>query len=296
MEAQRKKNIIEAAVLVADEPLNEDALLQLFDEVDRPDKPALRALLAELGKDYAERGVELREVASGFRFQARQELGPWVSRLWQERPPRYSRATLETLALIAYRQPITRGEIEDVRGVSVSTQIMKTLLERGWVRVVGHRDVVGRPAMYATTREFLDYFNLQSLEDLPPLAEIRDLDRVSEGLELEAGLDQNSGQPDVAAEEVAGEMQSRQSAMSAPADGDQPMLQPLTPDTPEIDENTLMDMAKVDAVLENFEAQFRPGRDDAPADETAPEAEVQGAADTQGQDVKHTETHAGPHE
>ncbi len=293
MEAQRKKNIIEAAVLVADEPLDEEALLQLFDEADRPDKSALRALLAELGEDYTDRGVELREVASGFRFQARQELGPWVSRLWLERPPRYSRATLETLALIAYRQPITRGEIEDVRGVSVSTLIMKTLLERGWVRVVGHRDVVGRPAMYATTRQFLDYFNLQSLEDLPPLAEVRDLDKVTEALELEEGLGQNSEESD-AATEASIATPAQEAAPFPPAAADGFVQQPMVPDEPEADEDALMDMAKVDAVLENFETQFRAGREDTPSDEAA-DMDVQDA-DTQGQDVDHTESHAGPHE
>src|SRR5690606_37903643 len=127
---------------------------------------------------------ELMEVASGYRFQVRPEYAPWASRLWEERPRRYSRALLETLAIIAYRQPITRGEIEDIRGVAVSTNIAKTLLEREWIRVVGHKDVPGRPAMYATTRQFLDYFNLSSLEQLPPLADIRDLEDI--GRELEA--------------------------------------------------------------------------------------------------------------
>ena len=131
------------------------------------------------------RGFELAEVASGFRFQVRQNLSPWVSKLWVERPVRYSRALLETLSLIAYRQPITRGEIEDIRGVSVSSNIMKSLLEREWVKVVGHRDVPGKPAMYATTREFLDYFNLKSLDQLPPLADVKDLETMTSALPLE---------------------------------------------------------------------------------------------------------------
>jgi len=179
------KRVLEGAILAADAPLDRDAMLVLFDENERPDKTALNEILTLLAEDYTGRGIELREVASGFRFQVRKEVGPWVSRLWQEKPARYSRAILETLALIAYRQPITRGEIEEIRGVSVNTQIVRTLLERNWVRVVGHRDVPGRPAMFATTRQFLDYFDLTSLEDLPPLSEIKDLDKMNEELQLE---------------------------------------------------------------------------------------------------------------
>ncbi|HBO14018.1 MAG TPA: SMC-Scp complex subunit ScpB, partial [Halieaceae bacterium] len=144
-----------------------------------PPKEDIRAALEEVAARCEDRGFELREVASGFRFQVRQNLGPWVARLWHERPPKYSRALLETLALIAYRQPITRGEIEEIRGVAVSSNIIKTLHEREWIRVVGHRDVPGRPAMYATTRQFLDYFNLKSLDQLPALAEIRDLETLN---------------------------------------------------------------------------------------------------------------------
>ena len=131
----------------------------------------------------------LKEVASGWRFQIREDLSDWVSRLWEEKPARYSRALLETLALIAYRQPVTRGEIEEVRGVSVSSNIIRTLLEREWVRVVGHRDVPGRPAMYATTKTFLDYFNLKTLDELPALSEIRDLDKINAELELNGVID-----------------------------------------------------------------------------------------------------------
>jgi len=171
--------IIEAALLAADKPLTLAQIGELFDELDRPDRPALQAALAEVAERCEDRGYLLQEVASGYRFQVRQALSPWVSRLWSERPQRYSRALLETLALIAYRQPITRGEIEEVRGVAVSTNIIKTLQERDWIRVVGHRDVPGRPAMYATTRGFLDYFNLRNLEQLPALAEVRDLDTLT---------------------------------------------------------------------------------------------------------------------
>jgi segregation and condensation protein B len=177
--------ILEGALMVAGEALSIQRLSQLFDEFDRPANTDLREALDEVGRRCEGRGYELVQVATGYRFQVRQNLSTWVGRLWQERPPRYSRALLETLSLIAYRQPITRGEIEEIRGVAVSTNIVKTLQEREWVRIVGHRDVPGRPAMYATTRQFLDYFNLKSLEDLPPLAEIKDLENLSGDLPLE---------------------------------------------------------------------------------------------------------------
>lgn len=170
------KHVIEAALLAAGEPLSVDRIRSLYPEGSEPDKQAVRAALETLSHDYRDRGVEVKEVASGFRIQVRDGLAPWVSRLWEERPPKYSRAVLETLAIIAYRQPITRSEIEEVRGVTVSTAIMRTLQERGWVRVIGHRDVPGRPAILATTRQFLDYFNLKSLDQLPSLMAVRDLD------------------------------------------------------------------------------------------------------------------------
>lgn len=183
-DSQPLKNIVEAALLAAGRPLTLDELLALFADEERPERAQVREALDALQADYAERGLELREVASGFRIQIRQNLAPWVSRLWEERPARYSRALLETLALIAYRQPITRGEIEDVRGVTVSTNIMKTLQDRSWVRIVGHRDVPGHPAMYATTREFLDYFSLKSLDELPTLAALKDIDSLNVELDL----------------------------------------------------------------------------------------------------------------
>lgn len=168
------KIIVEAALIAAGGPLTLDQIGALFDESERPERPRLKAVIGELQEEYRTRGIEIAEVAGGFRVQVRPLVAPWVARLWDEKAPRYSRALLETLALIAYRQPITRGEIEEIRGVAVSTNIVKTLTEREWVRVVGHRDVPGRPALYATTRKFLDYFGLRSLSDLPPLAEIRD--------------------------------------------------------------------------------------------------------------------------
>jgi len=171
--------IIEGALLAAGRPLTVPQLGDLFEEHERPENTDIREALKEVAERCDERGFELQEVASGFRFQVRQSLSTWVARLWQERPQKYSRALLETLALIAYRQPITRGEIEEIRGVAVSSNIIKTLHEREWIRVVGHRDVPGRPAMYATTRQFLDYFNLKSLDQLPALAEIRDLETLT---------------------------------------------------------------------------------------------------------------------
>jgi len=184
MQARKLKPILEAALLAASRPMSLDHLLELFTEEESPEKKELRAAIEELMRDYAGRGIELREVASGYRFQVRAEFAPWVSRLWEERPSRYSRALMETLALIAYRQPVTRAEIEEVRGVSVSSNIVKTLLEREWVRIVGHRDVPGKPALYATTREFLDYFGLRTLDELPTLAELRDLASIDRELDL----------------------------------------------------------------------------------------------------------------
>lgn len=178
------KHIVEAALLASGKPLSIDRLLTLFLDEEQPDRQIIREVLESLQQEYEGRGIEVREVSTGWRIQVRKEYAPWVSRLWEEKPGRYSRALLETLSLIAYRQPITRGEIEDVRGVAVSTNIIKTLLERDWVRVVGHRDVPGRPSLYATTREFLDYFGLKSLDELPTLAELKELDDLNPSLDL----------------------------------------------------------------------------------------------------------------
>lgn len=165
------KQILEAALMAAGRPLDLDDLKGLFDEHDRPEPAEMRQALASLGQDCEHRPVELKRVASGYRLQVRSAYSPWVSRLFEERPGRYSRAFLETLAIIAYRQPATRGEIEDIRGVAVSSGIIKALQERDWIHIVGHKDVPGRPALFATTRHFLDYFNLSSLSELPPLQE-----------------------------------------------------------------------------------------------------------------------------
>ena len=188
MKPEKKKelqNIIEGALLAAGRPLNVDELLALFADEERPDRAAVKKALDTLQQEFADRGIELKEVASGYRIQVRRELAPWISRLWEERPARYSRALLETLALIAYRQPITRGEIEDVRGVTVSTHIIRTLQDRGWIRIVGHRDVPGHPEMFGTTKEFLDYFSLKSLDELPTLAQLRDIESINAELDLD---------------------------------------------------------------------------------------------------------------
>jgi segregation and condensation protein B len=185
MNEERIKQVVEAALFAAGRPLTLDQLLGVFGEPsEQPSRDQLRAAVKVLESELSGRAVQLKSVASGWRVQVRQDYAEWVGRLWEERPTRYSRALLETMALIAYRQPITRGEIEDVRGVTVSTSIMKTLLDRQWVRIVGHRDVPGRPALYGTTREFLDYFGLQSLDELPTLAELRDLDSLNVELDL----------------------------------------------------------------------------------------------------------------
>jgi segregation and condensation protein B len=186
------KHIIEAALLAAGEPLNRAQLGALFNENEGPSANEITDALAELARDCADRGIELKEVASGFRLQVKPSMQEWVSKLWTERPARYSRALLETLSLIAYRQPITRGEIEAVRGVSVRSSIIRTLQEREWIRIVGHRDVPGKPALFGTTRQFLDYFDLKSMDELPTLAEIKDMDNIEPELDLEGPSDQAS--------------------------------------------------------------------------------------------------------
>ena len=187
MDSLPLKQIIEGAILAAEAPLSIEQLMRLF-EGDEPERIDVRDALQEIEQECEGRGFELKQVASGYRFQVRSDYGEWVSRLWKEKPPRYSRALLETLALIAYKQPITRGDVEEIRGVAVSTNIIRTLLEREWVRVVGHRDVPGHPALYATTKNFLDYFNLRNLDEMPSLAEIKDLTQANEELDMEDEL------------------------------------------------------------------------------------------------------------
>jgi len=193
MEIKKLKNILEAVLLAADRSLTVIQLEALFElDEERPTRDEVRQALHEMAEDYESRGYELKEVASGYRLQVRQDYATWVGRLWEEKPARYTRALLETMALIAYRQPITRGEIEEVRGVSVSSNIIKTLLERDWIKVLGHKDVPGKPSLYGTTKEFLDYFNLKSLDQLPTLAEIRDLDSIHPELALDEMAEQET--------------------------------------------------------------------------------------------------------
>ena len=178
------RQILEAAIMVSDKPMDVSHLEKLFDEKERPHRDEIRAALDEITTDCRDKGFELVKVSSGYRFQTKQSLSAWVRRVWEEKPKKFSRAMLETLVLIAYRQPTTRGDIESVRGVSVSSDIIRVLDERGWIRVVGHRDVPGKPELLATTKEFLDYFNLKSLDQLPSLAEIKDFTDVDPALEL----------------------------------------------------------------------------------------------------------------
>ncbi len=190
MEASEIKHFIEAALLAAGRPMNIDQLKGLFDQRMAPEKSEIRQAIATLNDEYDERGIVIAEVASGFRMQVKAAMADRLHKLWEERPPRYSRALFETLALVAYRQPITRGDIEEIRGVSVSANIVRQLLERDWIRVVGHRDVPGRPAMFGTTKSFLDYFGLKKLDDLPPLADLSDWESLRVQLNLPEVEDQ----------------------------------------------------------------------------------------------------------
>lgn len=206
MDATEVKYFIEAALLAAGRPLSIDQLKGLFDGRMAPEKPVIRQAIAALNEEYEPRGIVVAEVASGFRMQIKSSMADRLQKLWEERPPRYSRALFETLALIAYRQPITRGEIEDIRGVAVSSNIVRQLLERDWVRVVGHRDVPGRPAMFGTTKTFLDYFSLKKLDDLPPLADLSDWESLRVQLNLPEVEDQADSDAEETAEEVAAEV------------------------------------------------------------------------------------------
>ena len=234
IEDNQLKNILEAALMAMAKPMSVEQLMKLFGDDERPSATRVKSALQQLQLDCDSRAIELKEVASGYRYQARQQYADWISRLWEERPARYSRAFLETLALIAYRQPVTRGEIEDVRGVGVSSSIIKTMLEREWIRVVGHRDVPGRPSLYATTKTFLDYFDMKSLDQLPSLAEIKDLDELNPELNLEEqGIPDENATAQQDAVETETDLESQ--ASSEPA-VEQPMDYPVLS---EIDENEI---------------------------------------------------------
>ena len=199
------KNIIEAALLVAGRPLSLKRLAALFPKDSIPTIDELKKTIADLAADYADRGVELKQVGKGYRFHSREKYSEWVSRLSEERPARYLRALLETLAIIAYRQPVTRGDIEDVRGVTVSTDTIRTLVEREWIREVGHRDVPGKPALFGTAPGFLEHFNLTSLSDLPPLSELRDLEEIGRELNFSLDFGKEDDKADTASSDTAGD-------------------------------------------------------------------------------------------
>ncbi len=233
MELKKLKNILEAVLLAAERSMTVPQLEALFElDEERPTRDEIRKALHEMEEEYETRSFELKHVASGYRLQVKQEYATWVGRLWEERPARYTRALLETMALIAYRQPITRGEIEEVRGVSVSSNIIKTLLERDWIKVLGHKDVPGKPTLYGTTKEFLDYFNLQKLDQLPTLAEIKDLDAIHPELELDEDAvegdedaaandepkDLSANDSDIPSAEVVGETVTEQSELADEAE------------------------------------------------------------------------------
>jgi segregation and condensation protein B len=238
MNDQYVRNVIEAALLAAGRPLAPDELVSLFDERDGSNEDEVRAAIEALRSEYETRGLELVEVASGYRIQIRASVAPPVSRLWQERPTKYSRALLETLALVAYRQPITRGEIEQIRGVTVNPNIIKTLLERTWIRVVGHRDVPGKPELLGTTRDFLDYFSLQKLDDLPTLAQLKDLEDLRVQLSLPgadpvAPADPAAGDADEAAASVS--EAASDDSLSDELEGDEPTTDEAGADDDELD-------------------------------------------------------------
>lgn len=215
------KQILEAALLATGAPLSLERMQDLFLDDECPEPKRIREALLELAADYEGRGIELAEVASGWRFQVRKDYAVWIARLHDEKPARYSRALLETLAIIAYRQPVTRGEIEDIRGVSVSTNMVKTLQEREWIRVVGHRDVPGRPGLYATTRAFLDYFGLKSLDELPTLQELKDLDQIEGELTLD-----DPDQPKTESDRLQDEPDQPQAAAVASVEANTPEPEP----------------------------------------------------------------------
>jgi len=228
MDATEIKHFIEAALLAAGRPLNIDQLKGLFDGRMAPEKAEIRKAIATLNEEYEGRGIVVSEVASGFRMQVKASMADRLQKLWEERPPRYSRAMFETLALVAYRQPITRGEIEEIRGVAVSSNIVRQLLERDWVRVVGHRDVPGRPAMFATTKAFLDYFSLKKLDDLPPLADLSDWESLRVQLNLPEVEDQSESGADATAEAAANDL---------------PLLLPESEDEPDDEPDVLIEAA-----------------------------------------------------
>lgn len=258
MDETEIKHVVEAALLAAGRPLSIERIQELFaSKGGGPDRATLKRVLEELGKDYEKRGIEIKEVANGYRIQIRRSMIDWLTPLWEERAPRYTRALLETLALIAYRQPITRAEIEEVRGVVVSTNIIRTLLERGWVRVVGHRDVPGKPAMFGTTKEFLDYFGLKKLDELPALADIKD------------GLPELSPQTDLI-ESLEAQVRINEGVEAAPPDSlTEARLIDLDPSTGPPADDAATEKPAEEASAENQESESQESQSpESPADES----------------------------
>lgn len=270
MDSQLLKRVIEAALLAAGQPLSVTQIGALFGDTETVTHEDLARALEELAADCAERGVELKEVASGFRYQVREDVHHWVARLWTERQTKYSRASLETLALIAYRQPITRAEIEQIRGVAVSSSIIKTLEEREWVRVVGYRDVPGRPALFGTSRTFLDYFNLKSLDELPPLADVRDLDEYDPQLAL-APVALGGDTPPAEAADAANDADAAAIDEAAPLDE-----AAATEETAAVDDVAIPDAAQAPPI-DDAAAETDAGGDEEEND--APQASAEPAAD-----------------
>ena len=241
--------ILEAALFTAGEPLSAEKLQQMFDSAEAPSVKQIKETLAEIATAMEDRGVELVEVASGYRFQSKAEYSGYIQKLWNTRPPRYSRALLETLALIIYKQPITRGEIEEIRGVAVSSNIVKTMLEREWIKIAGHRDVPGKPALYATTKQLLDYFNLKKLSDFPPLKDVVNLDELGEALGLQLALDVPDSTTNENAEAAEAESLTADDTEEAEVNSQTVTEQATSTDSPEAD---VQAAARSDNVTELF--------------------------------------------
>jgi segregation and condensation protein B len=271
MDETQIKHVVEAALLAAGRPLTLDRLVEIFAaKGDGPDRATLKQAVEALAKDYEGRGIEIKEVATGYRVQVRNTMTDWLQPLWEERAPRYTRALLETLALVAYRQPITRAEIEEVRGVVVSTNIVRTLLERNWIRVVGHRDVPGKPAMFGTTKDFLDYFGLKKLEDLPTLAELKDgLPELSPQTDLLETLEADARGVDAVLSEGEGDAVASVTVLSAAVG---PIDEPDEDDAADDDS----ELAGAD-LLRGEDADDEPRRADGDAGEDPEDANVQSA-------------------
>ncbi len=258
MDGDQLRKIVEAALLTAGRSLDVPALRKLFAETECPERDLITATLEDIEADCRDRGYELKKTGSGYRFQVRQELAPWIDRLWEEKPKKYSRALLETLALIAYRQPLTRGDIEQVRGVAVSSEIIRTLVEREWVRSVGHRDVPGRPALYATTKKFLDDFNLAGLGELPPLSDIRDVETFSEELGFGLPAVSPGGEPGTnieALEEAEAFGDTHEISEPEPGPGDDHQSQSSSPEDLPSEDLASEDLAPEDRAPNNSQLQ-----------------------------------------